>query len=702
MSTISQGIKQEKFKKGVLFVSIIAFVFSSSVFFSGVLKGFELKFYDILQKYFNTSKKFENICMVYIDQGSIEELSKQSINWPWPRQIYAPVLEYLSHAEAVFLDLLFTENSSYGVEDDRILADALKKAGNVYLPVVLSREKREFNRIYLERISVQNLFPTSFRYNSVIFPIDELSTNAKGLGNVGVMPDEDGIYRKVPLFFEVNGYTVPNFVMSYFFKRDLIKLKDGKILIDKAIVPITEGNLLLKFSRDENPFTVFSFLQLLNASTVSKENSSIKREFFKGKTVFIGPTAAGLFDLKPTPVSSKTPGVFIHATNFENLWSKDFIRKAPNFIVFTIILLISFFIPLSFLRHYSIKFNLFVFLSVLIFLFAVEVILFRHSVYMEFLPSLTTLVFTSIISLLYSYAVEGRERSFIKRTFTQYMDQKIVEYLLSNPESIAPGGHKKFVTVMFADIAGFTSISEKLTAEQTAMMLHRVLNRLTEVVINHGGVVDKYIGDCIMAFWGSPIKNKDDENNACKCALECIDSLREINRLFSEQGLPEIKIRIGMHTGEAIVGNIGSDRLFNYTVIGDTVNIASRLESVNKFFGSSVIISEDTFSKISLEFVSRQLGFITVKGKTKPVKIFEILGEKEKLTPDKVLSIEKFNRAYHLFMEKKWKESREIFEEILRDFPDDVPAKFYLQRIDELSSSEQLTEDWFVVKMKEK
>ncbi len=145
-------------------------------------------------------------------------------------------------------------------------------------------------------------------------------------------------------------------------------------------------------------------------------------------------------------------------------------------------------------------------------------------------------------------------------------------------------GRKKTATVFFADIAGFTSISEKLSPEDTAMMLHRVLNSLTSVVIKYGGVVDKYIGDCIMAFWGVPLKTDSDEINACRAALECIHSIEELNKEFLKEGMPPVKIRIGIHTGDVIAGNIGSDRLFNYTVIGDTVNIASRLESVNKFF----------------------------------------------------------------------------------------------------------------------
>ncbi|WP_353685742.1 adenylate/guanylate cyclase domain-containing protein [Thermodesulfovibrio sp. 3462-1] len=688
--------------KNVVILSIVSFLFSSLIFLSEILKPFEFKVYDAFSKYLNPPKKTDSICLIYVDQLSIDELSKQKITWPWPRQIYAPVIEYLSEADAVFIDILFTENSSYGVEDDKILAQAVEKAGNVYLPIVLSKEKRNFDEKYAKKIAYQDLIPVKYEYNSVIFPIEEFKKFAKGLGNVSILPDEDGIYRQMPLFFKVKDYVIPSFVMSYFIQKNSISVKNKEISIDNMVIPLNDGNLLLKYSSDKNPFHVFSFVELLNASTSENQNSNIKKDFFKGKTVFIGLTAAGLFDLKPTPLSSKTPGVFIHATAFENLVNKDFIKIVPRFLIFVLIFFISVIITYAFLKQHSMKINLVVFLCVAAFLFSLSLILFRFSLYLQLLPSFVCLLCSSIMTLLYSYATEGREKSFIKRTFTQYMDKKIVNYLLEHPETIIPGGNKKTVTVFFADIAGFTSISERLSPEDTAMMLHKVLNSLTLVVIKNGGVVDKYIGDCIMAFWGAPLKTDLDEINACRAALECIESLRELNKEFSEKGFPSINIRIGIHTGDAIVGNIGSDRLFNYTVIGDTVNIASRLEGVNKFFKTNIVISEETYLKTLDNFLVRQLGVITVKGRAKPINIFEILGEKTKSDSEKILFVEKYNAGYLLFTQQRWAEAKEIFLSLVKDFPEDFPSRFYLKKIEEVVDSQQLTKDWFIIKIEEK
>lgn len=686
----------------ILIIAFISFLFSSLVYFSGLLKNFEYSFYDLLSKHFNPSKKAESIFLIYIDQVSLEALSKQGITWPWPRQVYAPVIDFLSLADAVFVDILFTENSSYGVEDDSILAEAIKKAGNVYLPFVLSKGIRDFDEDYLRKNSIFTSLAIDNQFQSVIFPIDILKNNSRGLGNVTISPDDDGVYRRVPLFFKIKDYNVPNFVVEYFLKNNFLQIEKGFAFLDKKTIPLNQNNLLLRYSSHENPFKIFPFIDILNYATSQNEQSMIKKEFFKNKKVLIGLSAAGLFDLKPTPISNKTPGVFVHATVLENLLNRDFIFIIPKAVIVILLFMISILISLFFVKQNSMKINFLFLLAILLFFIFVEIILFKLSFYMDFLPIFTVLIFSSIISLIYSYATEGREKSFIKKTFAQYMDRRIVEYLLNNPELISAGGQKKTVTVFFADIAGFTSISEKLTAEETALMLHRVLNRLTEVVIKNYGVVDKYIGDCIMAFWGAPMKTEEDELHACKSAIECIESLEEINGIFSKEGLPQIRIRIGIHTGEAVVGNIGSDRLFNYTVIGDTVNIASRLESANKFFSTKIIISEDTNRKVSDRFITRQLGITTVKGKSKPIEIYELLSDKENANKDIIELAERFNRGYLFFKEKKWNEAREIFESIIKDFSDDAPSQFYLKKIEKLYKSEQLTENWFIVKIEEK
>jgi adenylate cyclase len=346
--------------------------------------------------------------------------------------------------------------------------------------------------------------------------------------------------------------------------------------------------------------------------------------------------------------------------------------------------------------------NLSIFSASLFILIVVLALLFKEAIYINTIPPVMSLVMSFIIAVAYSYAVEGRERLFLSRTFSQYMDTKVADYLLRNPNLIKPGGQVMRVAIFFADIAGFTSISEKIPADRVATMLHRILNSLTEVIIKGNGVIDKYIGDCIMAFWGAPIDTDRDEINACYSAIRCLDALDEINKGFRAEGFPEINIRIGVHSGDAIAGNIGSDRLFHYTVIGDAVNLASRLESVNKFFKTSIIVSEDTLKETGDIFFARELGLIEVKGKTQPVKIFELISERENIQPDRKQMVMLFNEAMGYYMEQKWDEAIGIFNRILEDYPHDWPSELYKNRCEILMSNPHLTDDWNVIKMTEK
>jgi adenylate cyclase len=215
-------------------------------------------------------------------------------------------------------------------------------------------------------------------------------------------------------------------------------------------------------------------------------------------------------------------------------------------------------------------------------------------------------------------------------------------------------------------------------------------------------VIDKYIGDSVMAFWGAPFDTDKDEVNACLSAIQCLKSLDEINEGLRTDGLSELKVRIGIHTGEAIAGNIGSDRLFHYTVIGDTVNLASRLESANKFFKTSIIVSENTIIGTEDIFYKRELGSIAVKGKQLPVKIFELIGVKENMESDRQELLSVFQQGRSLYNQKKWSEAARVFDELLRKYPQDGPTEFYKRRCEYMISNPHLTEDWDVIKFTEK
>lgn len=677
----------------------IAFALSALLYATRALNLFELKAFDLYSRLLNPARSSDRIAIIEVDQRSIDALSGENINWPWPRQMYAPIVEYLSEAEAVFIDILFTEPSSYGQEDDFILAEAIGKASNIYLPFFLSKNPKETSPedvLFIKQHSIDEVHDRPSPYRSVTVPVDPLRTHIAGAGNVAINPDEDGVYRAIPLLFQFQDRVVPNLVFSYFIKRE-----KGKIV---KPVSHAEEKVLLRYFRGQKPFQTFSAVDILNAAIGKDPMQSmrVKKGSFKGKIVFIGMTAAGLYDLKPTPTSSVSTGVHINATLFDNLQNRNLMRPVyPLFVVLSM-LLIAFFICAFVLSYHAIVKNLAVFLGTFFVILGATALLFLNACYFPVVYPVVTLVISFILSVAFSYAAEGKERIFIRRTFSQYMDKTLVDYVLQNPEIIKPGGKRLWVTVFFADIAGFTTISEQNPPEETARMLHIVLDSLTEVVIEEKGVIDKYIGDCVMAFWGAPLYTENDEINACRAALNCIAKLDSINEGFQREGIPRVAIRIGIHSGDAIAGNLGSTRLFDYTVVGDTVNTASRLESVNKVFHTDIIASEKTVEKTNDLFLTRELGLIEVKGKTEPVRIYELMAESSHAAEDLKEKAALFHESLTLYRQERFADAIALFTAILECYPDDGPAAFYRNRCENLMTSFPLTKSWDVLTMTEK
>jgi adenylate cyclase len=674
---------------------------------TGALENFELKAFDLYSRYLNPKVAPENIIIVEVDQRSIDDLKKQGVTWPWPRQIYAPILEYMSEAKAVFVDVLFTEPSSYGIEDDEILSDSIKKAANVYLPVFLSNRDKVISsdaKKFLKVIAVDGDGETKIEYSTAIIPLDILRGEIAGSGNVTISPDDDGVYRRIPLFFKLDVFVIPHFLIGYLIKSGVVTLGNNNVYSQNTRIPLINGKLILRYFTGNPAFKVFSASEVLKSYLDTNESlvPPIKKDFFKDKYVFVGFTAPGLYDLKPTSVDSISTGVLIHATTLENLINREFIRPAPTIIVAAFVLLICFFTNYFVLKSHSLLLNLSLFIVSIILILLITILLFKGLIYFQIIAPVISLVVSFTVAVAYSYATEGKQRVLIENTLLQYMDKTVAEYLLDNPDLIKPGGMKRHVTVFFADIAGFTTISEVMSPEEVAVMLHKVLDSITKEIIENNGVIDKYIGDCVMAFWGAPLDSDRDELNACLAGLRSTQSIERINEEFRQRKLPDISVRIGIHTGDAIAGNIGSDRIFNYTVIGDSVNLASRIESINRYFGTRIIVSEDTIKMTEGAFFSRDLGVIEVKGKNLPVRIFELIGKKEDVNSDKIELVELYNLGLKFHQEKKWQDALEIFQKVLSRYGSDGPSEFYRGRCESIISNSLFTEDLDTIKFTEK
>ncbi len=692
--------------RNITLLTAVSFAIAAALFLFDVLAVYENKSFDLFSRYLNPEKASDRIIIIEIDQQSIDALAAEKINWPWPRQVYAPIIEFVSRADALFIDILFTEPSSYGVEDDRTLGDAVSKASNVYLPFFLSVNEKPLERddaAYLKRFAVPENIPVSASYRSAVTPISQIREGVRGAGNVAISPDSDGVYRRIPLSFKLMDMTLPNLIFSSFSNAGVCKVESGRLMLGTKYVPLTNGKLLLRFPSGPHPYRTIPAIDILAAyRTGTNTGGSITPDLFKGKVVFLGMTAPGLLDLKSTPTMSVSTGVHVNAAMFENLELGTFMRPASHTAVLVFMLLICVFIVSVVINYHTMVKNLSAFIWAFIVVTGIAAVLFSRQHYLPTTYLMVAVILSFLLSVAFSYAVEGRERQFIKRTFSQYMDRTIVDYVLQNPEIVKPGGKKARVTVLFADIAGFTTISERNTPEDTALMLHRVLNELTEVVIEEKGVVDKYIGDCIMAFWGSPLVLPEDEINACRSALRFIEAIHGVNAVFALEAIPPIAIRVGLHTGDAIAGNMGSVRLFDFTVVGDTVNLASRLESVNKVFGTRIITSEHTLAGTHGLFLTRNLGPIEVKGKSEPVVIHEIISEHSGAAVSDVKKAATFGTAFDLYKEAKFAEAILHFDAVLSEFPDDGPSLFYKKRSEHLKDTFPLTKRWDIIKMTEK
>ena len=687
-------------------VTRIALISSISLLLSALtltplFSGFELKAYDLLSRMLNPDRGAPEIVMVKVDQQSLDSLASESVTWPWPRQIYAPMFERLSQADAVFVDINFSEPSSYGNEDDVILAESIARADNVILPVFATANKRPLDRAgqaFLEKVSLRLDADPALSQPFAITPIAPLAAAAHGGGNVMIKPDRDGVYRRLPLLSQAAGHTLPYFVLGYLLEKKIITVDHGHLMRNGMALPLEQGGLLVRFPRDAEPYRTVPAIDLISDAGAVRYPAS----YFKGKKVLLGLTAAGLFDLKPTAVSSVSSGALVHAATLDALLHGGYLKRVPDAGVVLLMLLIVVSVCWFVLTHTSMLANLLLLLAMALAAAGVPALLFAQGWYLMLIPPSASLLVSFAAASICSYATEGRERRFVRRAFSQYMDDTVVSHLLKHPELIKPGGHRRRVTVFFADIAGFTTIAERFPPEETALMLHDVLNAVSEEVIRNHGVIDKYIGDCVMAFWGAPLESPQAGRDACRAALASLEALKRVNADFAARGLGSISMRVGLHTGDAIVGNLGSDRLFDYTVVGDTVNLASRLESANKYFSTRIMISEETLREAGEGFVVRELGLVAVKGKTQPVRIFELLSRQDDAPEPLMAWVDGYSKAMEFFHRREWQAALPLFESALAGQPQDGPATYYRDWCNSCLASPPLTSDWNVIHMQDK
>lgn len=409
----------------------------------------------------------------------------------------------------------------------------------------------------------------------------------------------------------------------------------------------------------------------------------LKTEDLKDKIGIIGLTATGTSDIASIPLHNEYPGVGTYHNAINTIMQREFIKTPGKTVAILIIVLISIlsgFIVQRLSSRKSLAAAILGFLFINIMAFYLFIV---HSIWLEQLGIILALVLPSITIISIKLISEESQKKFIKGAFSRYIAPDVIEQIMLNPESLQLGGENRRITIFFSDVAGFSTISEKLTPPELVALLNEYLSEMTDIIISHGGTIDKYEGDAIMAFYGAPQPYIDHELRACKAAIDMKKKLREMQEKWRGIGQHELFVRMGMNTGLAVVGNMGSKMRMDYTAMGDSVNLASRLEGANKHYGTTAMISENTYNNVKNHVDVRKLDKIRVVGKTEPIVIYELLGMKGSL-PQKVYdAVEIYNKGMDMFSEHQWKKALKFFNEALHILPDDGPSKTYVARCDE-------------------
>ncbi len=616
-----------------LLISISIAAVLSLLFSVGFLSVYNTRISDNL---YGGKYALDDIVIIGIDDKSLQEIGR----WPWDRNVHAQLIDKIrNHAQVIAFDIGFFEPSA----DDKEFEEAINNAGNVVLVVEYTSFSFRNGNLYGENL-LKPVFSGSY---------------VAGFANI--FTDSDGIVRSAPVFIE--GIE----------KHQSFSSSIKNFLINNETA---ETKILINYAGGPGTFTHYSYADVLN--------DRLNLTLFDGKIILIGATAPDLRDTYLTPVSSKQmSGVEIHANILQTLVSGDYLNQQSPLSVILIIFILSFFTGVILYRLRMRFATPIVFVAGIAYVFTAAII-FDSGIIMNILYPLLALSIGYVAHVTAFYVFESKQRRLVTNIFGKYVSAEVAaEILKHGTEDLALKGEKREITILFSDIRGFTSISEKLSPEELLQFLNKFLSSMTDVIVEKRGIVDKYIGDAIMAFWGAPLKEERHAELACEAALRMKNKLEEI--------MPDVNIGTGINTGDAIVGNMGSAQRLNYTAIGDAVNTASRIEGLNKEYGTSIIIGESTHDQIKHIFVCRKLDLIRVKGKEKSINIYELVGKKEDIDNKTRKFIEHFHKGLDFYNQKKWSLAIAEFKKALK-IKHDKASEVFIERCIKLKKTPP--KDW--------
>lgn len=690
------------------------------------LISFESNFYDYrANQQISTRPKNDNIVLVEIDDESLQKIN----SWPIPRDNYSRLINILNKrgARVISFDVLFPEPVKTCGEtspDDELSASIENFMADETKSIVLAYSQQvKIKDFVQEKIPDYFYEPPGEVYMSMVtgdvpseciaspnfavghieefnWPIQKFLDAGPHIGYLNMEEDFDGVFRHYTLYqslFEpageednilYNTILIPSLSLRTFMST--YDVNTFKVNINKdschGVIKLGEKNLELSPKHrtkirwyPKESFKSYQLHKILEDKNYEIKNADGETEYidlnkiFKDKVVFIASTATGAHDLRNTAIDPKLPGVYAHMNMVSMLQEQFFYKNIDSSVFHSLAILgIGMVLIILVMLFNKAILDIIVVLLLIIITYAVDYYYYLPEGYdIRLFYCYFAFVATYLWVTILNFNQANAEKKQIKGAFSRYVAPSIVDDMLEHPDKLKVGGEKKDITCMFSDVRDFTSISEKLTPNELSQALNRYMGEMTDIVFETNGTLDKYIGDAIVAFWGAPIDIGDHVNQSVDAAVKMLEALPAINEEFKEKGFPEFKVGLGLNSGECSVGNMGSDQIFAYTALGDNMNLGARLESLCKYYGAQILVSEYTFERMDASrFETRLIDRVIVKGKTEPVGVYEVLYSYHRFMQDKE-GLAQFKKAFDLFSDGKFQEALDLFSPLAEKYPED-------------------------------
>ena len=679
-------------------VALICFIITMALQLTGVFSFFENKTYDRRMIFASKYKTAcDDIYFIIVDQESIDWAKENyGWGWPWPREAYGKMINFITagNAKSVAFDIIYTEPSIYGNSDDEALAQAQKESG-----------------IVIQALNVLVDYQNGTEKSQP--PIKQLKDSAAMLGAVVSAKDDDDIVRRGRIEYEYDGRVYPTLGTAPIFM-------EGNQDELKKIPRLKDGTVLLRYQKDIDEYHPSSAYDILHSYDIyngdvepEEDEFYYEPDEFEDKYVFVSYYAPGLYDICSTPVSQVFPGVGVHITTLDNYLTGKFLRKAPDIIVYLWILLLSvlgaFFVAFASTRNSqktTVIFMAIGFVVGITLAIAIPYFMFATGIWLLLVAPFVAFFLSFLISVALSLSVEGKQKRFIKSAFSQCLSKDVVNQIMNDPSSFTLGGKNFQMTAIFTDIQKFSSFSELLTASQLGSLLNYYLTKMSDIIIDEHGTVDKYEGDAIVALVGAPVEMTDHASRACAAAIKMKKAEAVMNKEIvqiaagekpatMEQDLYDafkimvankkvIFTRIGMNSGEMIAGYFGSENKKNYTMMGNNVNLASRLEGVNKqYHTNGILISAATRDLLGDEFVVRSLDRVRVVNVNTPLRLYELLETKQEASPELLKYVEDWEKAFADFEAKDYQKAADQMQALADQNESDNVVRYYLDLLND-------------------